>query len=67
MKIYWLIIALITYLGLSFGWILPWTISYPDTMVVWGGYIYAVTMPIVLYYFGKAIWKAVKKKLNPEN
>ena len=60
-KIYWLIVALITYLGLSFGWIMPFLYSAKSNELVWAGYIYTIFIPVVLFYFGKAFYRVIKK------
>ncbi len=51
MKTYLRIVLNVIFIVASFGYVLPWLISYPDTMLVLGGLLYAVLLvPGVLYY-----------------
>ena len=51
MKTYLRIVLNVIFMVASFGYVLPWLISYPDTLLVLAGLVYAVLLvPGVLYY-----------------
>lgn len=54
MKLYLKLVINIAVLIFSFGFILPFLISYPDTILVLSGAFYgAVLLPAFMYYFNK--------------
>ena len=63
MKTYLRIMLNVVFLVFSFGYLLPWLISYPDTMLVLAGIIYAVLlMPGVFYYANRTYIKNLFKE-----
>ncbi len=62
MKLYFLILYLLTVLGLSFGVVLPFLFSAPSDLAVIGGLFYlAVVLPYVIYDLAKMIKKELTK------
>ncbi len=62
MKTYLLLVTDLLLVVVSFGIILPWLISYPDTALVIAGVIYGVLLlPVTLYYLNRNF---IKRLLN---
>lgn len=62
MKTYLLLVTDLLLIVVSFGIILPWLISYPDTALVIAGVIYGVLLlPVTLYYLNR---KHINKLIN---
>lgn len=62
MKTYLLLVTDLLLIVVSFGIVLPWLISYPDTALVIAGVIYGVLLlPVTLYYLNR---KHINKLIN---
>jgi hypothetical protein len=60
-------IGVIFFIMFSYGFISPLLISYPDTMVVLGGMLYAaVIAPVVVWYIIGSYVKALINKVKGE-
>lgn len=64
---YILVVATILYLFASFGFILPFLISAPSTILVVLGVAYIISMPVVLYRVYQVFYKAFNKPTTKEN
>lgn len=65
MKTYLRIALNAIFIVASFGYVLPWLISYPDTMLVLAGLAYAVLIvPGVLYYANRTYVLNLVKSLK---
>lgn len=64
MKYYLIFILNVAILAVSFGFILPFLISAPDTTLFVGGLVYGfVIMPVMLYYLNrKTIYMLIGKE-----
>lgn len=68
MKHFLAIVGVVAFVIFSYGFIAPTLISYPDTMVVLGGIVYAaVVAPVVIWSFVGFYVKSIMKKLKGEN
>jgi hypothetical protein len=60
-------VAIIAFVVFSYGFVAPTLISYPDTMIVLGGIVYAaVVAPVVVWSFVGFYVKNAIKKLKGE-
>lgn len=60
MKLYFKILINIAVIVASFGFVLPFLISFPDTLLVMAGVVYAfVLLPAFLYYFNLGYIKSL--------
>lgn len=67
MKLYLKLVINIAVLIFSFGYALPFLISYPDTILVLGGVLYgAVLLPAFMYYFNKKQINLIMEKVKNE-
>lgn len=64
--LYLKIVLLIVYIIVSLGWILPFLISSKSDELPLIGVIYIVSMPVILYYSGKSIYKQLINIQNEE-
>lgn len=65
MKTYLRIALNAIFIVASFGYVLPWLISYPDTMLVLAGLAYAILIvPGVLYYANRTYVLNLVKSLK---
>lgn len=65
MKTYLRIALNAIFIVASFGYVLPWLISYPDTMLVLAGLVYAILIvPGVLYYANRTYVLNLVKSLK---
>ena len=64
MKLYFKIIITILIAIIVFGIILPFLISYPDTLLVWIGIAIALSIPIILFLLWKKEIKILKEKIK---
>lgn len=67
LKTYFRIMLNVIFLIVSFGYVLPWLVSYPDTLLVIAGLAYAVVLvPGVVYYANRSyvehLFKSIKEK-----
>lgn len=68
MKTYLRIILNAIFLVVSFGYILPLLISYPDTAIVIAGFAYALfVMPGVFYFANRVYINNLVKSLKENN
>jgi hypothetical protein len=64
--LYLKIVLLIIYIIVSLGWILPFLISSKSDELPLIGVVYIVSMPVILYYSGKSIYKQLISNENEE-
>jgi len=65
MKIYFKILINVVVLVLSFGFVLPFLISFPDTLLVAAGFVYAfVLLPTFMYYYNHGIATKIMESLK---
>jgi hypothetical protein len=65
MKLYFKLLLNIVVVVVSFGIILPFLISFPDTLLVVAGLVYAfVLLPAFLYYFNRGIATQIMESLK---
>ena len=65
MKLYFKILINAVVLVLSFGFILPFLISFPDTLLVIAGLVYAfVLLPVFMYYYNRGIATSIMESLK---
>lgn len=65
MKLYFKILINVVVLVLSFGFVLPFLISFPDTLVVIAGFVYTfVLLPAFMYYYNRGIATSIMESLK---
>lgn len=65
MKLYFKILFNIVVVVVSFGFVLPFLISFSDTLLVVAGLVYAfVLLPTFLYYFNRGIATKIMESLK---
>lgn len=65
MKTYIRLVLNVVFLVASFGYVLPWLISYPDTALLLAGVAYGLlVVPGVLYYANRAYIKNLVNSLK---
>lgn len=65
MKLYFKILINIAVVVVSFGFVLPFLISFPDTLLVAAGLVYAfVLLPMFMYYFNRGIATSILESLK---
>jgi hypothetical protein len=63
-NIYFKVVAVFVCLSASFGWVLPFIISSKTDELPILGFIYLVSIPVVIYYSIKSIYKQLKSNQN---
>jgi hypothetical protein len=64
--IYLKIVLLVVYILVSLGWILPFLISSKSDELALIGIAYIISMPVIIYYYGKSIFNQLTNTENEE-